>query len=82
LEAEVKSKLEEKVMNLRASYLNVAKYEADLKEFILFTHRPGWTTIAEAILVEGLIDSMIKQMNAFEGLHRALMNGGREVGIG
>ena len=43
-------------------------------------HRPGWTTIAEGIFFEGLVDSITQQTQQLANLHKQLMDGAEQVG--
>jgi len=56
---------------------------ADNKEFDelrTIIHKPGWTTPAEALLVQGLLESMLAHANHMAGLKQTLMAGARSVG--
>jgi hypothetical protein len=45
------------------------EYHSDLLGII---HRPGWTTIAEGIFFEALVDSMLAQTQHLAQLHQKL----------
>jgi hypothetical protein len=49
-------------------------------QFFKIIHRPGWTTIAEILLVETLIDNMLVQTQALAQLHQSLLAGAEQVG--
>ena len=54
---------------------------ADNKEFdelLTIIHKPGWTTPAEALLVHGLLESMVTQAKHIAGLKQTLF-GARAV---
>jgi hypothetical protein len=53
--------------------------DTDFQELISIIHRPGWTTVAEAALVKGVIDSMHAQTKTLVGLKQALLTGSRAV---
>ena len=56
---------------------------ADNKEFDelrTIIHKPGWTTPAEALLVHGLLESMLAHVKHMAGLKQTLMAGARAVG--
>jgi len=43
-------------------------------------HRPGWTTPAETILFEALVDSILTQTQHLAQLHQQLLAGSKAVG--
>ena len=51
----------------------------DFEEFFRIIHGPGWTTIAEFMLVGSLLDGMLAQTKALVGLKHALLAGSRAV---
>jgi hypothetical protein len=53
---------------------------ADFEELISIIHRPGWTTVAEALLVAGVVEAMHAHTQALAGLKQALLAGSRAVG--
>ncbi len=71
--------LETQIKNLRAQLANVAD-GTDLEELLIIIHRPGWTTPAEALLVSGIIDTMLEHAKVLTGLKQVLINGSRAVG--
>jgi len=71
--------IETKVKEL-GQHLTKLASDQDFKEFLLTIRKPGWTTIAEFKLVTGVVDSMIAQTKALEGLKGVLINGSRSVG--
>ncbi len=52
----------------------------DTAELPKIIHRPGWTTLAEYLLVTGLVDSMRAQVRVLVEMKQALLAGSREVG--
>ena len=60
-----------------ASFNNHSK---QISELIPVIHRPGWTTLAEVTLVNGLVEAMIKHTEVITDLHTALMRGSQAVG--
>jgi hypothetical protein len=52
----------------------------DFDELMLLIRKPGWTTPAEAMLVNGLLDNMSAQAKQLGELKRNLMAGARAVG--
>jgi hypothetical protein len=53
--------------------------EKDFTELMSIIHKPGWTTPAEALFVNGLLDSMNAQAKHLAELKRALLAGARAV---
>ncbi|MFF2141599.1 hypothetical protein [Kitasatospora sp. NPDC058190] len=49
------------------------------EELLKIIHRPGWTTPAEAALVTGAVDALIKQTEALNEARTTLMDGARSV---
>ena len=43
--------------------------------------RPGWTTPAEFILVEGMLDSMIRLSGQLVEMKQIVLKGSLEVGV-
>jgi hypothetical protein len=53
--------------------------EKDFAELMLIVRKPGWTTPAEALMVNGLLDSMNAQAKHLAGLKQTLLAGARAV---
>ncbi|HLG65578.1 MAG TPA: hypothetical protein VKY19_26900 [Ktedonosporobacter sp.] len=51
----------------------------DFDELIVIIHRPGWTTIAEHLLVDGLVDAIQEHAKALTHLRQTLLHGSRAV---
>jgi len=60
-------------------YLSSLADDRDFQELITIIHRPGWTTVAEHLLVTGVVDSMLAQAKTRVGLKQVLVNGSRAV---
>jgi hypothetical protein len=45
-------------------------------------HQPGWTTIAETLLVLNALESIASQTRQLVGLKNGVLNGARAVGVG
>jgi hypothetical protein len=54
--------------------------EKELSELMTIIHRPGWTTPAEALLVNGYLDSMSAHAKHIANLKQTLLEGARAVG--
>jgi hypothetical protein len=70
--------LETKIKELRTTLTNVADGK-DFEEFVRIIHKPGFTTVAEAALLNGVVDSMMEQAKAVSGLKRVLLTGAEKV---
>jgi len=55
-------------------------HSQQLSELIPVIHRPGWTTLAEVTLVNGLVEAMIKHTDVIAELHSTLIRGAQAVG--
>jgi hypothetical protein len=51
-----------------------------LLSLISIIHKPGWTTVADGIFVNGILDSMASHARTLAGLQETLMAGSRAVG--
>lgn len=56
--------------------------EKDFNELMTIIHKPGWTTVAEFLLVNALLDSMTAQAKHLADLKQTLLAGARAVPIG
>ncbi len=72
------AELEARITDLRIQLLKVADAES-FKELLILIHRPGWTTPAEALLVRGVVDSMLEHTKLLGEMKRVLLNGSRAV---
>ena len=52
----------------------------EFDELRLIIHRPGWTTPAEHLLVQGALDALRAQIDGFVALKGALLDASRQVG--
>ncbi|MBB5055962.1 3-methyladenine DNA glycosylase/8-oxoguanine DNA glycosylase [Granulicella aggregans] len=77
--AEHIKRFDKKVTDMRRA---VAALPADdsFETLLKFIHQPGWTTIAEGIFFEGLVDSITHQSQQLANLHSQLMAGAAQVG--
>jgi hypothetical protein len=70
--------LEEQLRDLHTGLRDLASgYEVE--ELIGIIHKPGWTTVAEAELFIGLVESMVAQTRNLSSLQRVLFNGAAKV---
>ncbi len=50
------------------------------KELFRLIHFPGWTTPAEFLLVSSIVENMMVQARALNGLKQNLLQASREIG--
>jgi hypothetical protein len=60
--------------------LKALSEDKDFAEFSTIIHKPGWTTVAEALLVTGLLESMKAHVQHLTTLKQSLLAGARAVG--
>ena len=53
----------------------------DFAELFTVIHRPGWTSVAELMLVTGLVDAMTLHAKTLSAMKQSLMAGARAVGV-
>ena len=53
--------------------------ETDLNELMIIIRKPGWTTVAEFLFVNGFLDSMTAQAKHLVDLKKTLLAGARAV---
>ncbi len=70
--------LEARVAELRRSLAKLGE-TSDLEEFVKIIHNPGYTTIAEHTLLQGVVDSMIEQTKSLLVLKVVLLTGAEKV---
>jgi hypothetical protein len=70
--------LEAKIRDLEAVCESVGD-NSDLVELLKILHRPGWTTPAEFIYANSIVDSLIAQARNVLALRNTLLIGSREV---
>ena len=52
----------------------------DMDELLRIVHGPGWTTIAEWLMVEGLLESLTAQTRTLMATRQTLMSASKRVG--
>jgi hypothetical protein len=52
----------------------------ELEELLGIIHGPGWTTLAEGLFVDGILEAMLSQTKALTSLKQVLLAGSRSVG--
>lgn len=70
--------LEISIKELRSALTRVAD-GAGFEEFIKIVHRPGFTTPAEAALLQGVANSMLEQARTLMSLKQILLTGAEKV---
>ena len=71
-------RLEKQINDLQSSLAALADRK-QFGELLRIIHKPGWTTIAEQLLVTGVVDSMLAQTKALVGLKQVLIDGAAKV---
>jgi hypothetical protein len=72
--------LETRIKDLCRSLASVAN-DKDFMALLPIIHRPGWTTVAEAMLVKGLIDAMHAHTQTLAELKQVLVKGSHAVEV-
>jgi len=73
-------RFEKKVLNLKQAVRNLPG--DDFYTTLLgHLHNPGWTTIAEGLFFESIVDGMVAQTEQLGQMHRQLMAGSAAVGL-
>jgi hypothetical protein len=73
---QLKARIEDLCQNLAS----VAEHK-DFTELLQIIHRPGWTTIAEAMLISGVVDIMHTHTQTLARLKQLLLTGSRAVAM-
>jgi hypothetical protein len=60
--------------------LKALSADEDFAEFSTIIHKPGFTTVAEALFVTGLLESMKLHVQHLKTLKQSLLAGARAVG--
>ena len=71
-------RMEARIKELRATLKSLADGK-DFDELGLIIRKPGWTTVAEVALLNGLLDSMHGQAKNIVALKRAILSGAEKV---
>jgi hypothetical protein len=61
-------------------HIHSSSSDNDVKELLTIIHRPGWTTPAEALLVQELVEATIASVKQAAHLRQALLKGAKAVG--
>jgi len=72
-------RFDNKVNEMRRAFAALPAQDS-FDTLLQYIHRPGWTTPAESILFEGLVDSIVRQTQQLGQLHGQLMAGAAQVG--
>jgi hypothetical protein len=70
--------LEVKIKDLQVAFKSVGD-DSDLIEMLKILHRPGWTTPAEFLYVDSIVESLQEQARNVLTLRKALLASSREV---
>ena len=71
--------LETQIKELRDQLADVSQ-DGSWDELLIILHRPGWTTPAEYLFVQGLVETMREQVQVFAAFKQVLISGSRAVG--
>jgi hypothetical protein len=70
--------LDGRLRRLSAAFVDAAAVE-DFEELLLIIHQPGWTTPAELLLVNSLIDAAERNVQEAAQLRGALLQGANAI---
>jgi hypothetical protein len=72
------NKVKSHVSNLAGGLKDLSQ-DKDFEEFLTIIHKPGWTSQAEGLLVNGLLESMNMHVQHLKTLKKSLLAGARAV---
>jgi len=84
------AKLETKIKDLAAQLGSLtapphaeraANKPVTVDDLLPIIHRPGWTTVAEFTLVNGIVDAMLAHTKAISTLQQTLLGGAAAIGV-
>ena len=67
-------------VNNLTSRLKDLSQDQEFEELLGIIQKPGWTTVAEAALVTGMLESLNAQVEHMKALKKSLLAGARAVG--
>ncbi len=70
---------DKKITDMRHAFAALPGDES-FNTLLSYIHRPGWTTPAEALFFEGLVDSILQQTRLLGSLHKQLLAASAVVG--
>jgi hypothetical protein len=71
--------LERKIRELQGVFGRFEDAKHDLDEMWTIVHKPGWTTLPEAIFVESILDTEVKSAQTTLELNKSLLLGAQKV---
>ncbi len=71
-------RLETKIKRLREQLTNTAN-KGDLEELITIIHRPGFTSVAESLFANAVVDALLAHTETIDALKSALVKGCRAI---
>lgn len=74
MKSEQRTQLEQSLRHLDAELRRLVA-DDELKRLLTIIHKPGWTTVAEATLVEGIVAAMSAKVQTLHQLKATLMRG-------
>ena len=73
-------RLDRDAKRLQEALTDLAK-QSDFEELLRLWRRPGWTTPAEFLLVQGSLEAMLGLAKQLGQMKATLINGSRKVGL-
>ncbi len=70
--------LETKIKRLREQLTNTAT-KGDLEELITIIHRPGFTSVAESMFANAIVDALLAHTETIAALKSALVKGSQAI---
>ena len=74
-------RLERDIVTLQKTVHAFAKEDV-YSQLVKYIHQPGWTTPAEFLLVEGVINAMNAQLRELTALRDVVVGASRQIGAG
>lgn len=66
------------INGLRDQLRSVAD-DGELEQFLQIIHKPGFTSVAEGVLITGVVSAMVEQAKVLTGMKQVLMSGASRV---
>lgn len=71
--------LEHRINETRRSVADFAA-GSDFEELLIIIRRPGWTSVAESLMVSGIVEAIHANVKALAELKSVLVSGAQKVG--
>jgi hypothetical protein len=79
MKTEQKANVEQKLSVVKQSYTQLKASDEEFSRFVKIIHQPWYTTPAEAIFTEGIVESLATLTAGLIQLHTSLINGANAV---